>query len=541
MKRTSILCIAVAFLIAAGSLAAQENVKTKSISVFKNGIGYFIKDMKVDVKDGKYVFDKLPINTGEVSEPGIPPRIDYGYAPMPQNPVIFGTIWFAAEGNYIKSVNAFEKKLQKSRPVTSMKELIESNIGRMADVKLSYQEKPFKGKIIKVESDFAVFEKESKFVAVNLSYITDIETGEKPEMNFKSEEIGKAIELNFDKSASGQTVSVMYLQKGITWAPNYLIELLDDSKARIALRASLLNDIEDIENTDLNFVVGVPSFKFANVESPLLSKANVASFLSALAGSYPGGYAVPASLSNRNVMAQDYDYNAPAPSESYMVNTDNAGNEELYLYKMKDVTLKRGGRALYSVAQITTDYENLYSVELASNYNVYTSTLQQDRKNDVWRSIKFKNESKIPFTTGTAYITKINNGISEPLSQNELKYTPVNGSNEVKMTIAPDVLVTDSEKETDRVEKAKQFTYWNDLITMEGKIEIKNYKDKKIKLKIHRMIDGELANTSDKWDSNAMLNYGDARNKKNDVTWEVEVKSGETKTITYTYKIFIQR
>jgi hypothetical protein len=539
MKKTAFLCIAILLVASLGSLQAQDNVNTKSISVFKNGIGYFIKEMKVNVADGKYIFENLPIRTGAESQAGQPA---YNYSYAEQNPVIFGTIWFAADGNTIKSVNAYDKKIQKSRLILTMKELIESNVGKTADIKLSYQDKSFKAKILKVESDVVVFEKESKFMAVNVAWITDIEMSEKPEMNYKTEESNKAIELTFAKSASGQPVSVMYLQKGITWAPNYLIELLDDSKARISLRASLLNDIEDIENTDLNFVVGVPSFKYANVESPLLSKTNVAGFLSALSG-----YSGSTDYYNRNMMnapamAQSYDYSPPpSPAESYNVSMDNASNEELYLYRMKGVTLKKGGRALYSVAQINTDYENLYSVELPSNYNVYTSTLQQDRKNDVWRSIKFKNESKIPFTTGTAYITKLNSGISEPLSQNELKYTPVNGSNEVKMTIAPDVLVTDSEKEIDRVEKAKQFTYWNDLITMEGKVEIKNYKDKKIKLKIHRMIDGELANSSDKWDSQSILNYSDARNKKNDVNWEIEVKSGETKTITYSYKIFIQR
>ncbi len=541
MKKSAFLYIAAAIVVAGTmALSAEDAAKTKSISVFKNGLGYFVKEMKVNVNDGKYVFEKLPVNTGfePLSENTI--RYDNTYAPV--NPVLFGTIWFAAPNNTIKTVKAYDKKTEKPRPFKTMAEFIEANIGKTGNVKLSNFEKPFPAKILKVDGQLVILEKDSKWMVTELIFISNFELNDQPVTEFKDKDIQKTIELEFEKSASNQEIDVLYMQKGITWAPNYLVELLDDSKARITLRASLLNDIEDIENAGLNFVVGVPSFKFSNIESPLLSHNSVANFLTGMTGYGPGSADLNImSNARQGMITQAYDYAAPSPAESYSVSIDNSQNEELFLYRMDGVSLKKGGRALYSIAQLNTDYENLYSVELPRNFNFFNAQTRNDHKNDVWRSIKFKNESKIPFTTGTCFITKLNNGISEPVSQNELKYTPVGGSNEVKMTIAPDILVTDSEKETDRAEKAKQYTYWYDEVTMEGKIEIKNYKDKDIKIKIYRTIDGELVKSNEDWESEQRLSYNDAKNKCNDVYWEIEVDANETNTITYTYKILVQR
>ena len=76
---------------------------------------------------------------------------------------------------------------------------------------------------------------------------------------------------------------MFYMQKGIYWVPNYLVTLRDDGKADVRLRATVMNDIEDFEDTELNFVVGVPTFRYSQVSSPLSSTESVAQFMNSLA------------------------------------------------------------------------------------------------------------------------------------------------------------------------------------------------------------------------------------------------------------------
>ena len=61
----------------------------------------------------------------------------------------------------------------------------------------------------------------------------------------------------------------MYLRKGLGWFPNYVVNLKGEEEAEIILRALVVNDAEAIENANINFVVGVPNFKYNNILTPM--------------------------------------------------------------------------------------------------------------------------------------------------------------------------------------------------------------------------------------------------------------------------------
>ena len=99
----------------------------------------------------------------------------------------------------------------------------------------------------------------------------------------------------------------MYLSRNLNWTPTYLIELVDEEKARLTLRAEVINNTEDIENTNVNFVVGVPNFKDANQYSSLVDLA-----LNELSSR---GLIQPQAFSNRAAV-QTYDYAYTLPNFS---------------------------------------------------------------------------------------------------------------------------------------------------------------------------------------------------------------------------------
>jgi len=129
-----------------------------------------------------------------------------------------------------------------------------------------------------------------------------------------------------------------YLQKGISWSPAYLLELLDDKKARLTMQGLLVNDVEDIDGTDVFFAVGYPNFLWADIVSPLALTQSVTEFVNATAGSRSRYASINAqSLAN---FSDAYDMAEPIKSQfSYggTANLSGAGEEDLFFYTIKDV------------------------------------------------------------------------------------------------------------------------------------------------------------------------------------------------------------
>jgi hypothetical protein len=113
----------------------------------------------------------------------------------------------------------------------------------------------------------------------------------------------------------------------------------------------------------------------------------------------------------------------------------------------------------------------------------------------------------------------------------------------LKITVSPDINVKDKEIEIERQAKAKkQGSQYYDLITVEGKIKVKNYKDKEVKLNVKRQIFGELKNSDVVWKHARNVqyySYSGTVNPANQVDWIVTMKAGEEKEITYTYTFYV--
>ncbi len=101
-------------------------------------------------------------------------------------------------------------------------------------------------------------------------------------------------------------------------------------------------------------------------------------------------------------------------------------------------------------------------------------------------------------------------------------------------------MVKDNEQETERETDIKKKKLVYDLVTATATIEVKNYKDKEINLKVSRTITGEMLKTDLEWDTKKRPNYY-AINPVNDVTWELKLDKGESKTITYSYQFYVRK
>ena len=362
--------------------------------------------------------------------------------------------------------------------------------------------------------------------------------------------------MEIDKASAQENVEMAYLQRGIGWLPSYLVHLKDDKKAQIVLRAELVNDAEDIKDATLSLVVGVPNFKYDRLVSPFVSNQNLETFLNQLNGSSGNDlrYRRQNNLSNM-ITTQSMDYRAMDEMDVYggggdVDEVETQSQEDLFFYTRKGVTLPKGGRALYSLFNEEVDYKHIYEVELAQN-NGYNVVYKQDneQRNDVYHSLELKNTTDFPWTTGTAMVTQPRKNkegnvsvTADPqvLSQDMLKYTAQTAKTMLRLTVAPDIMVKDNEQETARETNIKMKKIVYDLVTATATIEVKNYKNKEVNLKISRTIIGEMLKTDANWETTKRPNYY-AINPVNDVTWEVKLDKGESKTITYSYQFYVRR
>ena len=503
---------------------AQDQFSTRRIAVFKNGTGFFVKNGQVEAKGGKYTLPFTP-------------------------DALFGTIWFNAGNDRIVSVQTSDEKSVEIKDAASIYDMLKGNIGKRAKITFSGLDVA-EGVIESVSPMLVTIKTKESWVSASPDNVKHITFLEKPEITF-SESTGKnRLMLQFS-SAGSKNVDLMYLQKGISWVPEYLIELLDDKNAVFSLRAVLINDAEDLVNASVSFVVGVPNFKYSNIIAPLCSTESLTSFLSSLTGYGPTGSTsrLDNFMSNANVAQSysSYNYEQQATTiPSYDFSTEGTGTEDLFFYDLKDITLKKGGRGSYEVLNVKLPFEHIYEVELDRNSDVYfygKAAYDNTIKNSVWHSIKFTNGSKIPFTTGAAMVVSRENNMISPVSQDMMKYVPVKGEGFLKITVSPDINVKDKEIETSRQPKVKkQGSQYYDLITVEGKIKVKNFRDKEVKLNIKREIFGELKTCDIAWKHVRNVKnyyYSGSINPSNNVDWVINLKPGEENEITYTYTFYV--
>jgi hypothetical protein len=523
-----------------------KDFRNKSISIFKNKTAFFVKSGKVKTDNKIYrITENLP-------------------------PALFGSYWMLSPAGELSALSSYVDTLTKSKEevVISFADMLKANMGKNIRLHLNDQNEVLQGTIMdvpktsdkewsdKVSPCFTMKEAGGKWITFHADQIKQIEFMEQPNQLYTTptKEIKPVMQVDFTGSNKEQPLDMMYLAYGLSWTPVYLIELTDETKAKLTLRAEVVNDIEDIVNTDVNFVAGVPNFLDANRLSPLTN--------------FPGiGVNMQQYTNHLNQMGnvQNYAYNTQTEArfhasdavgyadENTLNNLEGSTEEDLFFYSLKNLSLQKGGRGHYPIFTAELDIAHIYECNLPINdlskgYNNQYNNNNQDylfspNPNKVIHSIKITNDTKLPFTTGPALVVK-KQGDTKPISQDKLNYTSVGGHTYVKLTESPDVQISHAEKIIKTEEQIKQMPhgYYYDRITMEGTIKIKNYKDKAIDLNVKRTIIGELQQSNFNWKTaeRNVVYYHDF-NKLTDVRWETKMKAGEELTIVYSYLVFLRR
>ncbi len=516
-------------------------LKTKSISIFKNGSCFFTKE------------GTLPLVNNQLRLP-VPSAIN-------------GTYWLNTPGERtIRSVLFKNELVKVKRDVNSVIELLENNIGKNISFELvryaplgtppntggivgsgtpqNMGLQAYSGKILGVNRTLNTFKIEDKlgthyFDVASLAG-TNYSIVDAQDSKQQDSSVRYAI-INPTKSMDELKLQELSLQNGVQWIPSYNIRLNSAKEARIELKATIENfSAEDILNAETEVVVGVPQLYFSRVMDPVTSPYMTQ--LNTLLPAY-----------NNSQYNQSRDINVRSARSTYKTTEMSAGvsadvannyntsfeseaeaSNDIFIYKLGAMTLERNTKAFVPVFATNVEYKDIHECDIPDvvNYEYSRVVNNRDDNFDVFHSIEIHNTSGYPLTTGVVVVHDDKNHF---LAQDQLKYIAKGGRGQVHLAKALSVTLKNSEEElerTDNVKRINKIPYGK--AQLRGTISINNFDDKAITIKIKKHVNGSVSSAPNGNTKKQSQNFG--LNPQSEISWEVTVGAGEKKELSYEYE-----
>jgi len=540
---------------ASAEQAARLDTRVTRAALFKNGLGFL-------VREGELPAAKT-VKLGPFSAP------------------THGTFWVSYPQQVeLTNLVGREVTVTEETPVMGLAELLGANVGREVVVVPNWEDaQPVKGRLVSYPDDrqpqqpdpyawgrrgddyragwsgesrdprgrVAMIQTAEGMVAIDPYAVRQVMVlGDKPASTIKRTTKAWEVEARLSRPAAGKTLTASYLAKGITWAPSYVVDISDPSKARISAKAEIINEAENLADVHVDLVTGFPNLRFADIVSPLAGKDTLAGFLAALArGASERGAQGAAS----QVMAQSADIAFRVSDlearvmPEYGAAAVGATVEDLFLYPLEHVTLAKRETGYYPLFSAAVPYSEIHQWEIPDYVNQEDRYGEQRREQremqeEVWHSLRVTNNTKLPWTTAPAQTIKA----GQVLGQDTLKYTSPATNTVLRINRAMAVQAEQTEFETARKRDAGHFYgYSYDLLTVEGHLRVANHKDKPVNLEVTKNLSGEVKQTTPEAKVERIARGLARMNPSHVLTWSLALQPGEQKELTYTYEVLIRR
>lgn len=500
----------IANLICAGVLAPMPlELKVVTASLFKNGYAVIVREASVR-SSGQYSIEEIPA-------------------------AVLGTMWVTASpGVKLRELVATMQESESESPTESMDEVLALNTGKTFTFWL-VDKTQLSGKIESAAGSLIIIQSAMETRIFPKSLVQQISSTDSQIIwKAKRKSSKRVIRFTAETGAPGK-LFIVSLERGLTWAPSYAIDISDPAKLELTSKAVILDDIVDLNNIEVRLITGFPNVPFIGYFDPFAIAQSVDQFTSSLmqmgtASDYRRDAGI--ALKQNAAPMGSFD-NAFAPNV-----LPGFTAEDLFFYRQPNVQLKRGDRGYYVLFTFESSYQHIYEWDIPDRINETTYVNRDDQAGDVWHSIKFTNSSKQPLTTAPATIFK--NG--EIMGQDMMRYTSAGADATVKMTKALDVRAEDAEEEISRVRNDTQIrgSYY-DIVTLKGTLRVQNRKSEAIKLRISKELTGEVLSADGNPTKTNIVKGLRAVNPRQRLVWTIQMKPADKQVLTYTYKVFINR
>jgi len=445
--------------------------RVTSVAVFKNGLGFFTRQGNVDLREGWCITKQVP-------------------------PAAFGTLAIYSENpnHLVDLIGAGPGEIvefnDEDAPADLKYKRQRLEAHQHLKVQLSYRHKgadrTAAGTLVSVGPEFVVLETENNSFAVPVQGIFQMQVLDLP--------VRIHVEGDDQTTPQKTELGMAYLRKGITWIPEYTVKILDDDNAELTLRGTLVNEAEDLIHCDVNFVVGVPHFLHTDYMAPVAVGQVIRTIGSAVAPA-----AIRTQIMNRaaitsNTMGADQFggmgygvVDQPVALNGATLNNvmgnlpqmGGAAGTDYTVYTKKDVTLRRGEKAIVTLFVKKIKYSHIYRWAPPERMKHF---------------LVLHNQTDTAWTTGP-YLAISN---QKPLSEDLLKYTPKGGKCEIPVTEAVNISTDKNESEVDRKLKAHspRSGYYLDLVMLKGELKLRNFEKREVEIVIDVAVPGKPVSAS---------------------------------------------
>jgi hypothetical protein len=509
-----------AALILAGPATVNTGPKVVSASLFKNGYAVIVRE--VPLTGSETFVDVLPQGA-------------------------LGTLWISgSKGVRFDEIVNTQVEAAQLVNASSLEDLLTLNIGKTLVLGITTDDETVghkvTGKLVNASGALVVVEVDGKTLAFNKGWVTSV-SSKTGDLIYSSKVMTTKRGLRIKALApEGSKAYIVSLERGAMWAPAYSIDITDPAKLKITAKAVIINDLADFDEIDARLVTGFPNVPYAGTVDPLVMPGRTEEFVSALMRlgtptSYRGGNAGGQMMTQNSLRADargDFD-GAFTPSA-----VPGEQLEDLFFYTQPKINLKKGDRGYYVLFANDLDYSHLYTwdVDEGGIPQDFSYSGAQEGPGDIWHCLKFKNESKQPWTTAPATTFKNN----EILGQDMMTYTSRGAETLLKITKALDIRGDKKLEEVARERAALKDIHGNptyDLVTVKETFELSNRKAEKVKVRVKRYLRGETVSSTGNPKVEKTAKGLLEVNPVLKVEWNSEIEPGKTLTLVYTYKTYV--
>lgn len=420
---------------------------------------------------------------------------------------------------------------------------------------------PEKGSVILVRTTDGV-------KAVSVDNIQDVTFRTPPKSKLSHEEFRNLLTLKLDwggrRPAPAAPVGLVYVQKGLRWIPEYKVTLDGTGAAAIKLQATLLDELADIDDVTANLVIGVPSFAFKDSVDPIALQQSVAQ----LSPYFQSGDRMQM-LSNA-IATQTARMGPPAASapEAPGLGPDipeSARSEDLFVFTVRHVTMKKSERLVAAVADSTIPYADVFTLDLPfAPPPEVRGNLNTEQEVEMARLlgaptvahvVRFTNKGTYPLTTAPALVVRD----GRVLAQGLMTYTAVNATSDLEIGKAVDIQVAKSDVETARVPNAARWQGSDyGRVDLAGTITLTNHRDKPVNVEVTRHVLGNVIAADNAvvakvnvledggvtgglpvwWRWYSWPDWWQHFNGAGRITWKIRIEPGKSADLAYTWQYF---
>lgn len=495
----------------AAPLSALAKMPVKEITVFKDGHALVLHEGKMPTDAaGDVLMDYLP------------------------NPV-FGTYWPYARNVKLTAVVASQRKVLVERTALTIRELLEANIGAEAVIQeiptvkeeagakytatilglptrsseeLEKTSPPNSGEMLPQKGNVILLKTAEGVKAINIDRIRDVTFKKEHKGACANEEFRNLLRMKLGwgdkKPEKVADVGMMYLQRGVRWIPSYKLTIDGKGSAAVKFQATLINELADLEDVTAHLVIGVPTFQFQEMSDPISLQQAVAQLSQHFRRDARTAYALSnAMMSQQAGQAAEEAPDRPAGAAGRMdlgpEVTGSQRSEDLFIFTVQHVTLKKGQRMVMPVSEFTLPYKDVFTLDVPFTpppevWRQFDTSRQAELARlfstpKVMHKLRLTNKSEFPLTTAPALIIRDD----RVLAQGLMTYTAKGAEVDLPVTAAVDISVKKTDKETARIPNAEKWqgeTFAR--LEFAGTIKLTNHRTEAVSLEVTRHVMGNV-------------------------------------------------